>query len=109
MNVYLLDVGILLESDDKEFEYYSQVYDKKYGYYDENQYYLKDKQHAIMEAKAYVEAGIDKTYAVISRSVLERVSDLDDVHVEGEEYSLENVIYSIAKINGEIIENFLCG
>lgn len=41
MRVYLIDEGILLTENDKEFESYATVYDKKYGYYDEGQYYVK--------------------------------------------------------------------
>ena len=40
-DVYLVDCGVLLKEDDSEFECYSTVYDKKYGYYDcgDGQYY----------------------------------------------------------------------
>lgn len=37
MQAYLVDLGILLDKTDKEFEYYSCVYDHQYGYYDLNQ------------------------------------------------------------------------
>ena len=33
--IYLVEHGVLLSKDDREYECYSQVYDKKNGYYDE--------------------------------------------------------------------------
>ena len=36
MKVFLVEVGILLDETDKEFDAYSTVYDKKHGYFDEN-------------------------------------------------------------------------
>lgn len=37
MKVYLVDVGVLLSKEHEEFEKYAIVYDKRYGYYDEDQ------------------------------------------------------------------------
>ena len=54
MLLYLIDIGILLENEDPEFEYYNIVYDHKYGYYDKNQYYKKSKDVAIKEAMEYI-------------------------------------------------------
>lgn len=111
MRAYLIDEGILLSKDDEEFEDYATVYDKKYGYYDEGQYYVKEEQKAIEDAKAYVEVGVENTYAIVSNTTLDDDVDLDDeeltVDVDGEEYILDNVVYSVAKINGEIVEHFL--
>lgn len=103
----MFDEGILLTKDNKDFESYATVYDKKYGYYDEGQCYIKDKSKAIKDAKAYVEAGVENTYAIVSNTTLDDDVDVDNADVEYEEYILDNVIYSVAKINGEIIENFL--
>ena len=64
--LYLTEVGILLERRNPEFERYNKVYDRKHGYYDENQYLKKDKCEAIAEAKKYVENGVPNTYAVIT-------------------------------------------
>ena len=107
MDAYLIDIGVLLEEDDEDFDSYNCVYDQKYGYYDEGQYYLKNKEKAIKDAKKYVEDGVDYTYAIVSKTTLPDDFDFDEGYVEDEEYSLENVVYAIAKINGEIVENFL--
>ncbi len=34
MKIYLLETGILLDRSDKDYESYSQVYDKQHGFYD---------------------------------------------------------------------------
>jgi hypothetical protein len=108
MRAYLLDEGVLLTKEDKDFNAYNTVYDKKYGYYDEGQCYIKSKEEAISEAKKYVEDGVENTYAVVSNTTLDDDVDLDDCPVDWyEEYILDNVVYSVAKINGKIIENFL--
>ena len=45
MRAYLMDIGILLEKKDAEFESYSVVYDKKYRYFDEDQCYVRTKKN----------------------------------------------------------------
>lgn len=109
MKVYLLDEGILLTEKDEDFESYNIVYDKKYGYYDEGQCYVATLEDAINQAKQYVSEGVDNTYAVVSNTILNDDIDIndDDLCVENEEYLLEDVVYSVAKINGNIIENFI--
>ena len=104
---YLVDEGVLLTREDKEFEAYAIVYDKKYGYYDECQCYIVNKEKAIKEAKEYVENGVESTYAIVSITAIPDDANLEEIYVEGEVYVLEDVIYSVAKINGEIVENFL--
>lgn len=107
MQAYLLDEGVLLTEEDEEFEAYAVAYDKKYGYYDEGQCYETNKTKVIDNAKTYVEAGVDNTYAIVSKTWLPNDFDFDEGCVEDETYNVEDVIYSVAKINGEIIENFL--
>ena len=111
-NAILLDVGVLLTKDDEEFDYYSSVYDHKYGYYDEDQtaYKEEDLAKAIQDARQYVTDGVDMTYAVITNQgqinyvgdTLETEWALDDFT-----YNHEDVIFSVAKINGEIKEFFI--
>ncbi|MCT7397779.1 hypothetical protein N5B56_01590 [Eubacterium sp. LFL-14] len=105
----LVDEGVLLERENKEFESYNKVYDKKYGYYDEGQYYkrLKEKDEVIKDAKKYVEDGVDNTYVVVSKTLLPDEVDVNTVDVEDENYYVEDVIYSVAKMDGKIVENFV--
>jgi hypothetical protein len=109
MRAYLLDVGILLTEKDTEFESYNTVYDKKYGYYDEGQCYIATEDEAIKQAKQYVVDGVENTYAVVSNTTLDDDIDIndDELCVEDEEYITDNIVYSVAKINGKIVENFI--
>lgn len=103
--VFLVDEGVLLNRDDKSFEMYAYAYDNQYGYYDEDQFYVESKEDAIKQAKEYVEDGAENTYAIVSDSY---VSDDNDLTIlEDESYLPEDVIYSVAKINGNIVENFV--
>lgn len=108
--VICCDVGVLLTKDDEEFESYSLVYDHKYGYYDEDQtaYKASDLDEAIKYAKEYVANGVDMTYAVITdQGQFNYCEQFDAEDIEGFTYHCEDVIYSVAKINGVIVENFI--
>ena len=109
-NVIGLDVGVLLTQDEKLFDFYSHVYDHKYGYYDEYQrgYKEKDLAEAIKYAREYVADGVDMTYAVITnQGQINYNNEFDEDNIEGFTYDAKDVIFSVAKINGEIIENFI--
>ena len=107
MEAYLLDVGVLLSKKDEDFDFYSQAYNHQYGFYDEGQCYEKIKEKAIADAKEYVENGVENTYAIVSNIWLPDDFDFEEGCVEDESYKMEDVVYSVAKINGEIVENFL--
>lgn len=103
-NAYLIDVGVVVDKD----EYpacYSNVYDKKRGYYDEDRYLVNDLDKAKKEAPQYVADGVDKTYAIITnqgqRDTLD--FDADDSSVS---YDVADIVYSAVKRNGRIIESF---
>ena len=104
--IIMLEVGILLDKDHEEFEQYSDVYDGKYGYYDESQEfkYASELERAKEEARRYVEDGVEGTYAIITN---QGVSDVKPERIEVGEwisYSVELVLFSLAKIGGEIKE-----
>lgn len=110
MKVFLLELGVLLSEDSPEYSGYSEAYDKKHGFYDESQEYKSDLKAAIEEAKAYVAAGVENTYAVISEAFLSddlTEDELSEVSVEDEDYDMESVVFSIAKIEGRLQPNFL--
>lgn len=110
INVIGLDVGVLLTKDDEEFDYYSQVYDHKYGYYDEEQraYKGSDIIEAIKYVRQYVADGVDMTYAVITnQGQINYNGEFDDGNIEGFTYNREDVVFSVAKIDGEIKEFFI--
>lgn len=91
MNKVSIDVGVLLDKSHPLYENYSHVYDQAYGYMDEDQYET-DFEAAVKDAKEYVMSGVDNTYAII--------------HEQGY-YDTANVLYSVRKQNGKIIENFI--
>lgn len=107
MNAFIVDEGILLTKRPPEFARYAGVYDKNYGYYDENQYYLLSEQDAIAQARQYVESGVENTYAIVSRTTLDDGVDPADCIVCFEDYSASDVVYSVAKLDGQIVEGFV--
>lgn len=103
--IVLCTTDELISITNKSFEMYAYAYDNQYGYYDEDQFYVESKEDAIKQAKEYVEDGAENTYAIVSDSY---VSDDNDLTIlEDESYLPEDVIYSVAKINGNIVENFV--
>lgn len=118
MTAYLVDVGILLSDDDKEYDNYAIVYDKCHGYYDENQFYTKTKEEAIEYVKDYIKRGVDEineyevisetnVYGVVSETNIIYDYDFENDDIGEESYHPADVVYSLAKINGEIKENFV--
>ena len=106
MRAYLLEVGVLVDKDYEDGAY-GGVYDKKYGYYDEGQIYYRTREKAINEADAYVNAGVDNTYGIVSFTEIPDDFDFDEGYVEDESYDPENVLYSIVKKDGNIITDFI--
>lgn len=109
MVAYLVEVGVLIDKTNEDYETYSNAYDKQRGYYDENQYYKKDKESAINDVKEYVKNGVENTYGVVSETQLndDLINLLDEIPVENESYEVEDVLYSSAKIDGKIEENII--
>ena len=109
MTAYLVDVGVLLSDDDKEYDNYAIVYDKCHGYYDENQFYTKTKEEAIKYVKDYINRGVDEinAYGVVSETNIIYDYDFENDDIGEESYHPADVVYSLAKINGEIKENFV--
>jgi len=108
---YSVEVGVLIPQTHEEFKAYSMVYDEKNGFYDENQWASIDLQKAAEEVMDYVKHGVNNTYGTISIAGLcevvgdESESDLFDI--VDPSYTLEYLYYSVAKIDGKIVENFI--
>lgn len=107
-----LDVGTLLSPDEIYFSCYRAYDNDDLGFHDDNQiaYKEEDKDKAIAYGKKYVENGHEGTYAVLTNQgdcLNGDDGEFDDGMIEGFEYNLKDVIYSVAKINGKIVENFL--
>lgn len=75
--VYRAEAGILLNPTDKEFDYYSKVYDQKYGYYDTNLGYY----FSLADAIRFIESEIElhnENYGIITADFLNLTPD--EVH-----------------------------
>lgn len=116
-DAYLVDLGILIFEGEDEFDAYAIAYDKKYGYYDENQYYTLDREAALQDAQDYLDEEISsyidgpRRYAVITETWIEddiTQQDIDDgnVPVEDEHYLVEDAIFAKANIDGEQVDLF---
>lgn len=117
-NVYLVDMGVLIKEGEEEFDAYNSAYDKKYGYYDDNQYYSNENLEKIkILCRKWLEDCKDgNPYAVVSLTQLpDYVVDdlykeggtLDELPVEDESYDVGSIVYSIARIDGKIVEDFI--
>ena len=89
ITLYKVEVGVLLPKTHEEFKDYSQVYDKKHAFYDENVVFFTNKEKAITYAKRYVRKGVANTYGIVS------VLNYNPVAIYGEEdtpmYSFEDM------------------
>lgn len=126
VEVYLVEHGVLLSKDDKEYEYYSKVYDEKNGYYDyyqeydcyeletikenildylknncqANEYYIITKQGKLKNYYCSKDITEDTEWGEIKQ-------DLND-YWEQPDYSVEDVVYSAYKDDqGVIHESFV--
>lgn len=107
--IYQYEIGVLLDKSDEEYEIYSQVWDKKHGYYNTDwgiELTLEDAKQLIQD---YVNNGAQGSYGIISevpisneiynkiiRNVEENGYFSDYVWYDAD-YSLDNVIYSLTK------------
>lgn len=112
--VYFVEVGVLLSKDElfDSYSSYSQAYNKKFGFYDEEQVYMSDMNKAIEYVTDYVKKGVPNTYGIVS------VAWVDDEYFQSEEqlnkmtvcekYNMDDVIYNVRKTeDGSIESEFL--
>lgn len=110
--IRMLEVGVLLDKRHPEYESYNNVWDQKHGFFNENNilYREKDTEEAIDYARQYVKKGVDNTYAIISNEgECEWEGPFDDgnLDITSKSFDMADVIFSIVKINGTVIENWL--
>lgn len=110
--IYQFEVGVLLNKDNNEYEFYSNGWDKNNGYYDENFGFVKTYEEAINYVEKYIKDGVKNTYGIISK-VQVNEEDLRSIHNGYSEsinmdYDLEKIIYNSYKNDeGILIENFI--
>jgi hypothetical protein len=128
--VYSLETGYLLPKEDKEYEAYSNVYDKQNAYYDELQCYIVGNLHEILNEleQQFKKQHLANEYMIlkfeclvqnfasleledIEKMTLEQIEtflneecfDTDDIS-----YDLESIVWSAYKDeNGIIHEDFI--
>lgn len=93
-NVYKVEVGVLLDKDNSEYDLYL-YYDKKHSYYEENSVLFLDYNMAVEYAKNYVDNGVNGTYSIISK--LEY--DSKEIYTKGKELEDEEMDYVMNDIN----------
>lgn len=111
--VYQVEVGVLLNKEHPEYDAYSQVWDHKNAYYDEEFTFCKK----IEEAKDYIDnyliAGVKNTYGILSEIYIDEesykyIENEVEEQIWNMDYNVENVIYSAYKNEEDvIIENFV--
>ena len=89
ITLYKVEVGVLLPKKHEEYEDYSQVYDKKHAFYDENTLFFTNKEKAITYAKKYVRNGVVNTYGIVSALNYDPVAIYDEE--EAAMYSFEDM------------------
>lgn len=105
---YLVDLGVLLDKTDKEFDFYSCVYDQQHGYYDTNQYYVATLEQAKKDSINHINENIkNNPYAVVSTTELPEDYDFENDCLQTEEYRTENIVFDACVKNGKIKENFV--
>lgn len=89
--LFLVDTGELLTESEEDFDFYSSVYDHKYGYYDYDQYYTREIGEAKDYAMEQVNKKIPNFYMIIVSQGYSKITDDD---IENGNYSVHNANYS---------------
>lgn len=116
---YLVDEGTLLEKSDQEYANYA-VYDKEYGYYDDDQYFTADLEKAKQACMKYVESG-DWVYGIITEQQVtddqlsrimqyDQTQDTDDrvgLAKVDSDHTTDSVVFSVCRKQGVVIQDFI--
>lgn len=117
VNVFRVELGVLLPKTHKEYNDYSQVYGGKNAYYDENEVLFMTKEDAICYAKYKVATGVTNTYAIVVDEIINTNNEVvEEIKMSGWSFDIDmddftfdgtNVVFSLVKTENEQIENFL--
>lgn len=117
VNVFRVELGVLIPKTHKEYNDYSQVYGGKNAYYDENEVLFMTKEDAICYAKYKVATGVTNTYAIVVDEIIHSdVEGIEEIRgigwndsIDMDEFTFDgtNVVFSLVKTENEQIENFL--
>lgn len=117
VNVFRVELGVLLPKTHKEYNDYNQVYGGKNAYYDENEVLFMTKEDAICYAKYKVATGVKNTYAIVVDEIINTNNEVvEEIKMSGWSFDIDmddftfdgtNVVFSLVKTENEQIENFL--
>lgn len=117
VNVFRVELGVLLPQTHKEYNDYNQVYGGKNAYYDENEVLFMTKEDAISYAKYKVATGVKNTYAIVVDEIINTNNEVvEEIKMSGWSFDIDmdeftfdgtNVVFSLVKTENEQIENFL--
>lgn len=117
VNVFRVELGVLLPKTHKEYNDYNQVYGGKNAYYDENEVLFMTKEDAISYAKYKVATGVKNTYAIVVDEIINIDNEvLDEIKMSGWSFDIDmddftfdgtNVVFSLVKTENGQIEKFL--
>lgn len=117
VNVFRVELGVLLPKMHKEYNDYSQVYGGKNAYYDENEVLFMTKEDAISYAKYKVATGVKNTYAIVVDEIINTDNEVvEEIKMSGWSFDIDmdeftfdgtNVVFSLVKTENKQIENFL--
>ena len=117
VNVFRVEVGVLLLPTNKEYNSYNQAYGGKNAYYNENDVLFSTKEDAISYAKRYVTNGVVNTYAIVVDEIIhsdvegleeiERIGWNDSIDMDEFTFDGTNVVFSLVETENEQIEDFI--
>ena len=117
INVFRVELGVLLLPTHKDYNSYNQVYGGKNAYYDENNVLFLTKEDAIAYAKQYVNNGVVNTYAIVVDEIIhsdvegleeiERIGWNDSIDMDEFTFDGTNVVFSLVGTEDKEIENFI--
>lgn len=65
IDIYKVEVGVLLDKNDEDYNTYSDMYDKQHAFYCDEVSFCIDKDYAVNYVKSYAEDGVVGTYGIV--------------------------------------------
>ncbi len=80
--LYPVEVGVLLDKNNEEYEDYSEVFGGNHAFYNENTAVFLTSKEREEWARNYLQNGVERTYAVFLKSKRVYLSDADEHEVD---------------------------
>ena len=117
VNLFRVELGVLLPQTHNEYNDYNQVYGSKNAYYDENNVLFMTKEDAICYAKYKFATGVTNTYAIVVDEIIHTdVEGIEEIRgfgwndsIDMSEFTFDgtNVVFSLVKTESGQIEDFI--